>query len=55
MSTAHVSSADGPDLDPDRQDEPVREWCVPVAVSVMEHLPRDVLAAWMAVGGRSPV
>lgn len=24
-------------------------WCVCVEVSVMEHVPRDVLAAWMAV------
>ena len=28
---------------------PEREWCVCVAASVMEHVPRDVLAAWMAV------
>jgi hypothetical protein len=25
------------------------EWCVYVCVSVLEHVPRDVLAAWMAV------
>jgi hypothetical protein len=26
-----------------------REWCVCTSISVLEHVPRDVLAAWMAV------
>lgn len=26
-----------------------REWCVSVCVSVLEHVPRDVLSAWLAV------
>lgn len=30
-------------------DGPSREWCVPVSISVLEHVPRDVLAAWMAI------
>lgn len=28
---------------------PSRGWCVRVDVSVLEHVPRDVLAAWMAI------
>jgi hypothetical protein len=29
--------------------QPVRGWCVNVAVSVLEHVPRDVVSAWMSV------